>query len=76
MKSSEIKLNGHIGFNNSNFDSYFINIDIPLDGEGELNARFNFVDNYEQHNVDMSSKLQSLTYLQSITVDEGINRVR
>jgi hypothetical protein len=74
MKSPEIKLNGHVGFNNSNFDQYFINTDIPLDGEGELNAKINFVDNYEQRNVNTSSKLQYLTYLQSITIDEGINR--
>jgi hypothetical protein len=74
MKSPKIKVNGHIGFNNSNFDPYFINTDIPLDGEGELNAKINFIDNYEQRNVNASSKLQYLTYLQSIIIDEGINR--
>ena len=73
MKSPEIKANGHIGFNNSNFDPYFINRHIPLNQEGELNAKINFIDNYEQRDVNASSKLQYLTYLQSIIIDEGIN---
>jgi hypothetical protein len=73
MKSPEIKLNGHIGFKQSNFDPYFINTDIPLYYEGRLRTKLGFVDNYKQSNLN-ETKIKYITYIQSMTTDGGIGQ--
>jgi hypothetical protein len=72
LKSPEVKVIGRIGFNQSNFDPYFSNNDIPLDEEGRLETKINFVDTYKQLYDNGTTKIQSITYLQSINVDPGI----
>ena len=72
LKSPEIKVIGHIGFNQSNFDPYFVNNEIPLDQEGRLETKVNFVDNYKQFYENGTTKIQYITYLQSINVEPGI----
>jgi hypothetical protein len=72
LKSPEVKVVGRIGFNQSNFDPYFSNTDIPLDEEGRLDSKINFADNYKQLYNNGTTKIQSITYLQSINVDPGI----
>jgi hypothetical protein len=73
LKSPEVKVFGHIGFNQSNFDPYFVNNEIPLDEEGRLETKVNFVDNYKQFYENGTTKIQYITYLQSINIDPGIN---
>ena len=73
LKSPEIKVIGHIGFNQSNFDPYFVNNEIPLDQEGRLETKVNFVDDYKQFYENGTTKIQYITYLQSINVEPGIN---
>ena len=72
LKSPEIKVIGHIGFNQSNFDPYFVNNEISLDEEGRLETKVNFVDNYKQLYQNGNTKIQDITYLQSINVEPGI----
>ena len=48
LKSPEVKVVGRIVFNQSNFDPNFTNTYIPLDEEGRLETKINFVDNYKQ----------------------------
>jgi hypothetical protein len=72
LKSPEVKVIGHIGFNQSNFDPYFVNHDIPLNEEGRLETKLNFVDNYKQFYENRTAKIQYITYLQSINIDPGI----
>ena len=73
LKSPEVKVIGHIGFNQSNFDPYFVNNEIPLDKEGQLETKVNFVDNYKQFYENGTTKIQYITYLQSINIEPGIN---
>ena len=72
LKSPEVKVVGRIGFNQSNFDPNFTNNDIPLDEEGRLETKINFVDSDKQLYDNGTTKIQSITYLQSINVDPGI----
>ena len=72
LKSPEVKVIGHIGFNQSNFDPYFVNNEISLDEEGRLETKVNFVDNYKQLYQNGNTKIQDITYLQSINVEPGI----
>src|SRR5206468_5390800 len=74
LKSPEVKVIGHIGFNQSNFDPYFVNDEIPLNEEGRLETKLNFVDNYKQSYDNGTTKIQYITYPQSINIDPGINR--
>lgn len=72
LKSPVVNVIGHIGFNQSNFDPYIRNDDIPLDEEGRLETKINFVDNYKQFYDNGTTKIQYITYLQSINIDPGI----
>jgi hypothetical protein len=72
LKSPEVKVIGHIGFNQSNFDPYFVNTDIPLDEVGRPETKVNFVDNYKQLYDNGTTKIQYITYLQPINIGPGI----
>jgi len=69
LKSPEVKANGHIGLKTANFDRYFRNYGIPLDLRGELKAKFDFVDDFEQSFSNGTTKMQYITYLKSISLN-------
>jgi hypothetical protein len=69
VKSPDVKASGHIGFKSSNFDRYFTNEAIPLDVQGQLEAKFDFVDDFEQDFGNGTTKMQYITYLQSISLN-------
>lgn len=77
LKSPDVIVNGQIYFARSNFDPYFVYVDMPLDTEGILKSKIAFVDDYEQTYENGTTKLQFVTFLQSIssnrtTYDSGI----
>ena len=43
-----------------------------MDEEGRLETKVNFVDNYKQLHQNGTTKIQYITYLQSINVEPGI----
>jgi hypothetical protein len=77
LKSPDVIVNGQIHFARSNFDLDFNYVDMPLDTEGILKSKIAFVDDYEQTYENGTTKLQFVTFLQSIslnrtTYDSGI----
>jgi hypothetical protein len=73
LKSPEVNVNGHIGFKDSNFDRYFRNPNIPTDVQGRLKAKLNFVDNFKQSYDNGTTKIQYITYLQSISLNRTMH---
>jgi hypothetical protein len=73
VKTPDVIVNGHIHFTRSNFDPYFTYVDMPLDIEGKLETKIAFVDNYKQTYENGSTKLQYVTFLQSISLNRTIN---
>ncbi len=70
LKSPLITINGDTIFGTTNFlgDS---KPGVPLDINGHLQAKLDFVDNYIQPLLD-GTRTQFVTYLQSLTIDGGI----
>jgi hypothetical protein len=73
LKSPEVKVDGHIGFKQSNFDPYYLNTNISLDPKGELDTKLGFVDNYKQSYVNGTTTPQYMTYLRSITINSVVD---
>ena len=72
LKSPLITVNGETSFGTANF--HFIGYPkpgVPLDINGHLQAKLDFVDNYIQPLLD-GTRTQFVTYLQSLTIDGRI----
>jgi hypothetical protein len=74
LKTPEIKVSGHIGFNESNFDPYLARGIIPLNQEGNLSAKFDYVDNYKVIYGNGTTKMSYITYFQSITNNSSVDK--
>jgi hypothetical protein len=69
LKSPDVIVNGQIHFARSNFDPYFIYVDMPSDTEGNLKAKIAFVDDYEHTYENGTTKMQFVTFLQSLSLN-------
>jgi hypothetical protein len=73
LKNPEIKINGGTNISNSLQSGYLSNRGTlrtgdPLEIEGQLNAKFGFIDNYNQFYKN-GTVINYITYLQSITIN-------
>jgi hypothetical protein len=74
LKTPEIKVSGHIGFKESNFDPYLARGIIPLNQEGQLSAKIDYVDKYKVIYGNGTTKMNYITYLQSITNNSSVDK--
>lgn len=75
MKNPEIKVNGNASIKNSVFYGYIsqqgkLETGEPIDLQGKLNAKFDFIDHYNQPYRN-GTEISYITYLQSLTMDRG-----
>jgi len=73
LKNPEIKIDGGTNFSNRLQSGYLtnrgtLNTGNPLEIEGQLNAKFGFIDNYNQFYKN-GTLINYITYLQSITIN-------
>ena len=73
LKNPEIKINGGTNFSNGLQSGYLtnrgtLNTGNPLEVEGQLNAKFGFIDNYNQF-YQNGTLINYITYLQSMTIN-------
>ena len=73
LKNPEIKINGGTNISNGLQSGYLtnrgtLNTGNPLQIEGQLNAKFGFIDNYNQFYKN-GTLINYITYLQSITIN-------
>ena len=73
LKNPEIKIDGGTNISNGLQNGYLtnrgtLNTGSPLKTEGQLNAKFGFVDNYNQF-FKNGTLINYITYLQSITIN-------
>jgi len=78
VKKPEIKVNGHVYINNAYLNGYLtgrgkLDVGTPLDIDGQLVAKFAFVDNFNQPYLN-ATKTQYITYLQSLAMDGRLNQ--
>jgi len=74
LKTPEIKVSGHMGFNESNFDPYLARGIIPLNQEGQLSAKIDYVDNYNVVYGNGTTKTNYITYLLSMTDNSSVDK--
>jgi hypothetical protein len=80
LKNPEMSANGHISIENANLGGYLtprgkLNTGAPLELQGPLDAKFGFIDNYDQHYRN-ATKTRYITYLQSLELHGGIDKAR
>jgi len=73
LKSPEMTVNGSVNIKNANFDGYLnlrgaLEKGPPLNFEGKLETKFDFVDHYNEPYYD-GTKNQYITYLQSLALN-------
>jgi hypothetical protein len=73
LKNPEIKIDGGTNFSNALQSGYLtnrgsLNTGNPREMEGQLNAEFGFIDNYNQFYKN-GTLVNYITYLQSITIN-------
>ncbi len=73
LKNPEIKINGGTNISNGLQNGYLtnrgtLNTGNPLEIEGQLNAKFGFIDNYNQFYKN-GTLINYITYLQSMTIN-------
>jgi len=77
LKNPEIKVNGNTSIKNANLHGYLTqrgdpNKGTPLDVQGELNAKFDYVDDYNQP-FRNGTRTDFITFLQWITMNGTID---
>jgi hypothetical protein len=75
MKNPEMKVNGNASIKNSVFNGYIslegkLQTGYPIDLQGKLKAKFDFIDYYNKHYRE-GAEIKYITYLQSLTMDRG-----
>jgi hypothetical protein len=73
MKSPEIEVTGNISFKRTNIHAEPIDRYAPLDFSGQLKAKFDIVNHYNEHSRN-GIKSDYITYLQSVSIDGKIKR--
>jgi hypothetical protein len=76
LKNPEIKINGDTNFSNGLQSGYLtnrgsLNTGNPLNIDGQLNAKFGFIDNYNQFYKN-GTLINYITYLQSMTTNTTV----
>ena len=71
MKRPVITLTGILGFKGSNIDPYYTNNEIPIDSNGTLQTKIDFVDNYQYSN-GQETWMKFLTYLDSMSAETTV----
>jgi len=74
MKSPEIEVTGNISFNRTNIHAEPINRYAPLDFTGQLKAKFDIVNHYNEKHFRSGIRSDYITYLQSVSLDGKIKR--
>jgi hypothetical protein len=77
LKNPEIKVNGETDISNGLQKGFLtkrgtLNTGTPLDIKGQLNAKFGFVDNYNQHYKNRTL-INYITYLQAVTINNTVH---
>jgi hypothetical protein len=78
VKEPQLKVNGHSYINKAYLDGYLTSSDelydgSPVDLEGQLDASFAFVDNFDEPYYNVT-KTRYITYLQSLAMDGKLNQ--
>jgi hypothetical protein len=74
MKSPEIDVTGNISFNRTNINAEPITRYAPLDFTGQLKAKFDIVNHYNEKHFRSGIRSDYITYLQSASIDGKIKR--
>jgi len=74
MKSPEIEVTGNVSFNRTNIHAEPINIYGPLDFSGQLKAKFDIADHFNEKHFRSGIRSDYITYLQSVSLDGKIKR--
>ena len=76
MKNPEIEVTGNINFNRTNINAEPINRYAPLDFSGQLKAKFDIVNHYNEEHFRSGIRSDYITYLQSVSLDGKIKNDR
>jgi hypothetical protein len=74
MKSPEIEVTGNISFDRTNIHAEPITRYAPLDFSGQLKAKFDIVNDYNEKHFRSGIRSDYITYLQSVSIDGKIKR--
>ncbi|HXW11965.1 MAG TPA: hypothetical protein VD694_04325 [Nitrososphaeraceae archaeon] len=78
LKNPKIMVKGNTSIENSNFDGYLnvrgkLNADNPFNMEGQLKAKFDFIDHYHLPDSN-NTRINYISYLQDIVTDGKIDK--
>jgi hypothetical protein len=78
LKNPEITVKGNTSIENSNFDGYLtgrgkLNTGNPFNMEGQLKAKFDFVDHYHFHGIN-DTRINYISYLKDIMTSGNIHK--
>jgi len=74
MKNPEIQVAGNISFNRTNINAEPIDRYSPLDFSGQLKAKFDMVNDYNEKHFRSGIRSDYITYLQNVYLDGKIKR--